>query len=246
MPEKLQPKAVIFDLGCTLIEYESVPWDELNVKAAASTGSYLRKRGFEIPDDNELFDLFEETKMTYRRIAAEDNIEWTVPQIVVELFKRLGIEGDDKLIEESFDAYYQPVDDQLTVYEDTLATLAKVRERFGVIGLISNTIFPERVHHRELKRFGIKPYLDFTLFSSTFRLRKPHVDIFVKACNMAGLAPGECVYIGDRYLEDVQGPNRIGMHAILKKVENREYPDPLPESLRTITTLSELSAHLDI
>jgi len=246
MQDKLQPKAVIFDLGCTLIEYENFPWDELNIKAAASTGNYLRKKGFELPDDNELFDLFEETKMTYRRLAAEDNIEWTVPQIVGELFKRLGIEGDEKLIDEAFDAYYKPVDEQLTVYDDTVDTLKKVRERFEVIGLISNTIFPERVHHREIKRFGIKPFLDFTIFSSSFRLRKPHPDIFVKACNTAGFAPAECVYIGDRFLEDVQGPSQIGMQAILKTVEKREYPDPLPENLRTITTLAELSNHLDI
>lgn len=246
MQEKLQPKAVIFDLGCTLIEYESVSWGELNIKAAASTGKYLRKKGLDIPDDDELFDMFEETKMNYRRLAAENQIEWTVPQIVGELFARLGIESDEKLIDEAFEAYYKPVDERLYVYDDTVSTLEKIRDRFEVIGLISNTIFPERVHHREIKRFGIKPFLNFTLFSSTFRLRKPHADIFIKACNMAGFAPSECVYIGDRYLEDVQGPNRIGMNAILKTVKNREYPDPLPENLRTITTLSELSDHLDI
>ena len=63
---------------------------------------------------------------------------------------------------------------------------------------------------------------------------------------MAGFAPSECVYIGDRYVEDVEGPNDIGMNAILKIVEGREYPQDMPDTLRTIRTLGELERHIEI
>jgi hypothetical protein len=38
--EKLQPRAVIFDLGSTLIEYEVIPWSEMNLYCAASARNY--------------------------------------------------------------------------------------------------------------------------------------------------------------------------------------------------------------
>ena len=41
--DKLKVKAVIFDLGSTLIEYEKVPWMELSVECIASVGDFLRK-----------------------------------------------------------------------------------------------------------------------------------------------------------------------------------------------------------
>jgi putative hydrolase of the HAD superfamily len=121
-----------------------------------------------------------------------------------------------------------------------------LKQQHLVIGLVSNTVFPERAHRQELKRFGIEPYLDFAVFSSSLGRRKPHPDIFYKAANLAGAALPECVYIGDRYTEDVEGPNGVGMAAILKLWDGREYPADLPETTRTIRTLSELDRHLDL
>jgi putative hydrolase of the HAD superfamily len=172
-------------------------------------------------------------------------VEWSIPQVTRVLFKNLGIEYDDDFVDDFFNAYYQPVDERLYVYDDVIDTLRNIKAANRVIGLVSNTIFPEETHRRELNRFGIDRYLDFAIFSSTFGLRKPHPDIFMKAANMAGFAPAECVYIGDRYVEDVQGPAGIGMPAILKCKENRTYPDEIPEDIRRITNLSELENHLD-
>jgi len=91
-----------------------------------------------------------------------------------------------------------------------------------------------------LERFRIEPYLDFKIFSSTFKYRKPHPDIFLKAANLAGYAPSECLYVGDRYYEDIQGPAGIGMKAVLKMVDKRQYPEDMPYDFPRIKTLSEL------
>jgi len=112
------------------------------------------------------------------------------------------------------------------------------------MGLVSNTVFPERAHKGELRRFGIAPYLNFTIFSSSFGFRKPHPDIFYHAVNLAGFAPCECVYVGDRYAEDISGPRRIGMEAILRRKSGREYPAAMPDLDRQIASLSELADHI--
>ena len=243
---KLSPKAVIFDLGSTLIEYESVPWDELNVECAASAYRYLLSQGVELPDEDGFYRAFEATKDEYRRVAAVEHIEWTITRAAARLLERLQVSFDDALLEGFFDAYYEPVDRHLYVYDDTLSTLEAVRRRYPVLGLISNTIFPERAHRAELERFGIAPYLDFAVFSSTFGRRKPHPDIFRAAADQAGAPPADCVYIGDRWLEDVIGPLNAGMTPILKLLPQREYPDPLPADVRRITRLGELLEHLEI
>lgn len=242
--EKLNPKAIIFDLGSTLIEYEAVSWDELNVLCAHNAHAFLLQHGYRIPDPKEFHLLFEEAKAEYRRRASESLVEWDVPQVANGMLKSYNNDVTPEFVDEFFDAYYKPVDTLLYIYDDTLPTLELLRKRYAKIGLISNTVFPERAHRNELKKFGIEPYLDFTIFSSTFKLRKPHPDIFRKACELAGFAPEECVYIGDRYIEDITGPNNIGMPAVLRVKPGREYPPDMPASVRKIDTLSELFDHL--
>ncbi len=244
--DKLHPRAVIFDLGSTLIEYEAIPWSEMNLHCSASARKFLHKKGYNVPDETEFHQAYEAVKDKYRDKAVETLVEWTVLQAAGDLLQQLDIEVNEDLLNHFFDAYYEPLGDRIYPYDDVLKTLEKVKRQFRIIGLVSNTVFPERAHRKELKRFGIEPYLDFAVFSSTFGVRKPHPDIFYKAANLAGVAPSECVFVGDRYLEDVEGPNRVGMSAILKLKDGREYPDDIPETLRKITTLSKLSEHLDL
>lgn len=236
----LHVRALIFDLGCTLIEYEAYSWDELAKKAVAGGHAYLRQENLAVPAYDEFYAHYAEIRDRFRTQVARDLVEWTVTKAVRILLERLELPFDDDLVEGFFDAYYAPVAGELFVYDDTRSVLQELRPRYPVIGLISNTIFPDRTHDAELDRFGLAEFFDFRVYSSSFGLRKPHADIFYHAANQAGFAPSECVYIGDRYEEDIIGPSRIGMHAILKHKSGREYPERRPEAWAEIQTLSEL------
>ena len=242
--DKLRPRAIIFDLGSTLIEYEVVPWDELGIICTANMYQFCSDEGIDIGSEEEFAATFNRIRAQYRSLATEQSIEWSIPHVVRDLLKHIGIRNDEQLIDQLFDAYYEPVRKRLYVYEDTKATLEALRAEYPTIGLISNTIFPERAHHEELERFEIESYFDFKIFSSSFGLRKPHPDIFIHGVNQAGYAPSECVYIGDRYLEDIEGPKGIGMDAILRIKPGREYPTDMPLADRRIDTLSELRDHI--
>ena len=243
--EKLTPRAVIFDLGSTLIEYEAVPWEELTRQCAESGRKFLAKSGYAVPNAAEFHEQLESAKSDFRKLAEDEHIEWDVTKAANVLFSRLGWQNANGLCDAFFDAYYKAVEKQLYVYDDTVSTLTRLRNSTMTIGLISNTVFPEREHATELRRFGIEKFFDFTIFSSSFGLRKPHPDIFYKASNMAGVAPREAVYVGDRYKEDIVGPSQIGMPAILKVKQGREYPAEMPALERRIDRLSELFDHLD-
>lgn len=241
----LNPKAVIFDLGSTLIEYEVVSWDELSKLCALEARQWLVDEGYVVPAEADFCEKFELAKAPLRQKAYESWAEWTVPDAAQLLFQELSIEHTEELGARFFEEFYRPVDRLLFVYDDTVSTLERIRRAFPVVGLISNTVFPEEVHLGELKRFGLRRFFDFTIFSSTFGWRKPHPDIFAKAANLAGYAPGECVYIGDRYMEDIEGPHGVGMPGILRMKAGREYPDEMPLATRRISTLSELCKYLD-
>jgi len=243
---KLKPKAVIFDLGSTLIDFPVNNWEEVSRECSLNGRKLLLDSGRAVPAESEFLEGFEKVRAKLRILATETHKEWTIDQAAEELFKNLGLESGNGLAMEFFDAFYASLEKHLWLYDDTIEVLSGIRSRFEKVGLISNTIFPERVHHHEFKRFGLKPYFDFTVFSSTFGLRKPHPDIFHEAARLAGHMPSDCVYVGDRFLEDVQGSTGAGMSSILKVIPDREYPDDMPESLRKIACLSDLSDHLDI
>lgn len=243
---KLRPKAILFDLGSTLIEYEAVSWDQLNLLCASSAREFLIAEGYAVPDEPEFHATFEAAKTEHRRAASESLVEWNVPMVARQYLQNLVPTFPLDQVERFFDAYYAPVDRLLYIYDDTLATLDRLKTRYETMGLISNTVFPERAHRHELSRFGIEPYLSFAIFSSTFGLRKPHPEIFLKAARLAGAEPEECVYVGDRYVEDILGPSRVGMPAILRMKAGREYPAEMPQATRRITTLAELPEHIEI
>ena len=244
--EILTPRAILFDLGGTLIEYPSTMWDEISEQCIANAREYVLAQGYALPDEPTFFTLYRELRDEYRKTAAETLVEWSVAQLARKMLELSGLAPDDELIDGYFDAYYQLLEPHVFAFEDTREVLGRLRQRFDTIDLISNTIFPERVHHSELGKFGLAEFFDFTVFSSTFGLRKPHADIFCHAANLAGCAPAECVYIGDRYTEDVTGPAGIGMSAILRWHEARDYPDDIPSTQRQIRSLSDLAEHLDL
>jgi len=243
---KLSPQAIIFDLGSTLVDFPVSNWEEVSRACSLKGRLYMIESGLEVPDEYEFVEKFERVRAVFRERALTDFQEWTVVEAAEVLFCKLGISNRNGLADKFFDAFYSELEQHLSLYDDTIDVLTKIRGRFDKVGLISNTIFPERVHHHEFKRFGLQQFFDFTIFSSTFGLRKPHRSIFDEASRLAGYKPNDCVYIGDRYLEDVQGATGAGMHSILKVVTGRDYPDEIPDAIRRISTLSDLADHLDI
>lgn len=243
---KLNPKAIIFDLGSTLIDFPVNNWEEVSRECSLAGRRHLIESGIELPEEADFLEGFARVRAVLREQAASTHREWTVVEAAQIFFNEIGVKAKNGMADKFFDEFYAELEKHLSLYDDTISVLGRIKKKFSKVGLISNTIFPERVHHREFKRFGLKPFFDFTIFSSSFGMRKPHPSIFNEAAKQAGYETAECVYIGDRYLEDVQGSSGAGMHSILKVIPGRDYPADMPGSLRRISCLSDLSEHLDI
>ena len=56
---------------------------------------------------------------------------------------------------------------------------------------------------------------DATAFSSEVGFLKPHPETYRIACERLGLAPGECLYVGDGGDNELTGAAAAGLHAVL-------------------------------
>jgi putative hydrolase of the HAD superfamily len=90
-----------------------------------------------------------------------------------------------------------------------------------------------------MERFGILEYFDFTIFSADLGIRKPNKDLYLKALEMGNVPAEKAIFIGDRIVEDVGGPQSVGIKAVLKYIEKRGYTEDI-KPYKTINELSEL------
>jgi FMN phosphatase YigB (HAD superfamily) len=236
---KKQLKAILFDMGSTLIEFENSTWEELAKLSTEKGYEFLKEKNVSLP----IFEEFSEAlygEFAKARSEIEKNLkEIKFEKVIFDFFRKLNLSTSDGVYGSFLEVYYEPVTDQLTLVEGAKKVLKFFKDQNLKIGLISNTIFPERFHLRELKRFGLYPYLDAHFFSSEVGLRKPHPRIFQLALEKLGVDPSEAVFVGDRLKEDVGGAQNVGMKGILKYQEGRDYTVPVRPDAR-VMELKEL------
>lgn len=233
-------KGVIFDLGSTLIEFENRTWDEMT-----RDGQQLGYRNL-LADDHKLpeYDQFardmEEIKNDFRVVARSSYIEWDIRDAFARYFTQLGLPDPAGQSRHFVELFYTIIRSEVSLCDNALSTLQELKRRGLKTGLMSNTIFPREEHEVDLKMFGLAPYLDFRMYSSDFGKRKPHPDIYQAGLERIGLPAEQVLFVGDRYTEDVWGPQQSGMRAALKFREGREYPEPMPEGFPVMHDIAEL------
>jgi putative hydrolase of the HAD superfamily len=89
----------------------------------------------------------------------------------------------------------------------------------------------------KLQRVGILKFFSTIVTSGDVGIAKPNKEIFITACDKAGVTPSDCVYIGDDIEIDVLGCKSAGLKGIwLDRVENSS---PITDII-TIQTLHEV------
>ena len=236
-PRKL--RAVLFDMGSTLIEFENSTWDVLGKACATNGYEFLRRRNLNLPGFEEFSKLLDKEFLKARSEVQDNLREFRVEKVALNFFCVLNLSTSDGLYHSFLEVYYKPISDQLTLIEGAADVLQYFKDRNLPIGLVSNTIFPASFHLKELRRFGLFPYLDRHLFSSEVGVRKPHPQIFLQALDELNTNPSNAVFVGDRLVEDIGGAQKVGMKGVLRYVARRDYSAPITPDAR-IDQLREL------
>lgn len=210
------PRAVVFDLGGTLVQ-----WSDWEGGASAKWG--LAYDAFRATQDG-MSGSREEFVAAMR--AAEnahwervDREHWSGPatSVVSEGLRRLGVTVDERATLAALDGYARAVAGWCTVFPDARDTLATIRERGYRLGLLSNTWWAAEWHNADLAAHGLSGLLDELVYTSDLPHSKPDPSVFREIASRLGVAPEECVMIGDRQIDDVSGARAVGMRAIWRR-----------------------------
>ena len=113
--------------------------------------------------------------------------------------------------------------------------MAEVQKRY-TIALLSNADDGFLLPNLELLEVGF----DTVLTSEQAQIYKPNPELFQMILSQLGVSAGETVYVGDRQLEDVQGPMDAGIHPVWINRNQRPLDPDLPAPPHQIASLSQL------
>lgn len=120
--------------------------------------------------------------------------------------------------------------------------LRRLRERGLALGIVANQ--PQSARAR-LDRAGIGDLFDHHGLSGVTGLRKPDPRAFLLAAETLGVAPADCIMVGDRIDNDVVPAKALGMAAIQLRGgrHRRQRPrTPAEEPDAVVTDVPELEA----
>ncbi len=233
-------KGVIFDMGSTLVEFDSRPWTETMIIGQKYGYDRLTSMGIQLPDIEKFHQQLEVIKFENRDRAHETLDEWKIVAAFERHLREIGVSDPEKNADILSVEFFKAVREIVEPLPGVTETLKTLSERGLKLGLISNTIFPPHEHDKDLDTFGMLQYIPNRIYSCEFGFRKPRPSIYEAGIKMLDLPAEEIVFVGDRYVEDVRGPQSLGMKAVLRYFEIREYPDPMPEGFPVIKQLPEL------
>jgi putative hydrolase of the HAD superfamily len=214
---KQKIKAVLFDLGDTLLNYGKLDPHEPFAQAARQTWTYLKEQGQTVSRYKWLYAARSLLAIRLRMIWS-DITQQDFDSLVVlkKLGKKMGIQLNDQQYENLVWLWYEPLARLVTIEPDLHNTLSTLRSRGLKLGVLSNTFVSATALNRHIRQFGLIDFFDFIYYSYEFKKRKPHPEMFQAAIKKLGFEPGEIVFVGDRIKNDVQGSLGVGMIPVLK------------------------------
>ena len=120
---------------------------------------------------------------------------------------------------------------------DAWQVLEALRSRDIRRAICSNAPFPPEMMLRQVGTNGIGALMDGVVFSSMVGRRKPAPEIYRAALDAIGLVPEKVLFVGNRELEDYEGPRAIGMRAVIYTANNAH---PTQPGIPVIAQLAEL------
>lgn len=235
------PRAVVFDLGGTLVHWPD--WEEGAPAKWALAYDAMRAASGEVAASKEEFvtAMRAAEKAHWKRV---DHEHWSGPptDLVSDGLRRLGVAPDDRAVLAALDAYARAVAGWCSVFVDARETLGVLRERGYRLGLLSNTWWAADWHNADLAAHGLADMLDELVYTSDLPHSKPHPSVFREVASRLDVAPEACVMIGDRQIDDVEGARAVGMRAIWRRNDSGfptsdVTPDAIVDALRELPSL---------
>jgi len=243
MPDK-KIKAVLFDLGETLLTYGKVNTTRLFQQGARLSYNFLKS--CRQPVGN--FSYY-----CWRNLIALRIRHW-LSNITKNDFNSLlllrgigtkkGIRLDRQQWRHFAWLWYEPLSKIGKVEPKTAETLTALKNLGLKLGIVSNTFVTGSSLDKHLEQLGILHFFPVRIYSYEFDFRKPDIRIFEAAAKRIGERLENILFVGDHIDRDVKGAAKAGMQAVLKEAYTNA-GKKLPKGVWKITQLAELPALIE-
>ncbi len=232
-------RAVLFDLGETLLNFGKVDTAALFREGARLSYDYLKGQRQAIGSFG-YYRLRSLVSLRVRRwisnVRGKDFDALTV-------LKKAGIKKGVELSEQQWRHYawlwYEPLSRVSRLEPRTVETLTCLRDRGLKLGIVSNTFINASSLEKQLEQLGVLDFFEVRLYSYEFDFRKPDTRIFRAAAERIGERPENILFVGDRIDKDIKPALKAGMKAVLKTAYTNA-GGKIPEGVRKISRLCEL------
>ena len=227
-------KAVLFDMGNTLIKYDVGSPNEIFRRVLASLGIFRLIKDIEnatLKAEQEARDL--SLLSSYGKMELQKY--WDAWDSLV--LKHLNIADSDELASLVHSMWFDHVD--CTPYPEVAEVLSKLRQMGLKVGLIT-TAYEEEIDLIRDKAKLTKKTFDIIIGADTIKKVKPHADVFRYALKMLKVEAKETIFVGDSIDVDYKGAQKAGLQAILLARRGNHQG----EGFKTIKNLKEIVAHV--
>jgi putative hydrolase of the HAD superfamily len=229
-------KAVLFDLGHTLINYHN-DWREPERRAVSKVARRVCEASPNGVDLDQVSRYLLELLEQGRRIKLEQYLEIPLVDVLGNCFHRFAVEGDEELMERSLEEFYAVLLEHREIVPGTREMLQFVKDNEFLIGLVSDVAWglPSYFPQRDMKFYHLDEFFDDLVFSTDVGFRKPNPKIFKIALYNIG-ASADCSYfVGNNLQADILGALNVGMIAVLKESNFYTHDDEIVPDAKVST-----------
>ncbi len=204
-------KAVFFDIDDTL--YSTTEFAALARRAAVEA---LRAYGVRLPTE----ELYRELQEVIGEFTS--NYPNHFDKLLLRLPRNAAAGANPAiLVAAAVAAYHDSKGPHLRPFPDVIPALRKLASTPLIRGIITSGLSVKQAE--KLVRLGVTPYLSASavFISDQIGISKPNPKLFHRACADSGVAPEECMYVGDHPTQDIDPANEIGMATVLMRRAGR-------------------------
>ena len=217
-------RCILFDLGSTLWTSKDERVIQVHERIAnlRAVLELFRFNGTGIYSEMDVDDLGRLMRKNFEkqiRLKTRQLVEYEpdFAQATMEALQNIGIPDVTREPGEViYEALRVRTPDIRVLFEDTLATLAALKERGYLLGVVSNRHYGGAPFSEDLREMGLLDYIELRhmAISADLGIRKPNPDIFLHALNSLDVSPEEAVMVGDSLRGDITGANRLKILSI--------------------------------
>lgn len=238
MPKKSVPalrgrtiRCILFDLGYTLWSYKDAATRQ-RLENAANVRAALLLRPFLASSKSAWRDLSDEVVGKRLHELVDERMHVLLRQtpgrepdfglVVRQALEQQGIEGVGEMDYASaaamFEALRVRIPESRPLFDDVLPTLAALRERGFLLGVVTNRHWGGPLFQEDLQTLGLLEYIDprHMAISADIGVRKPDPAIFLHALNALQTPPEQAAMVGDSLISDIGGSKQLGIFSVWK------------------------------